>query len=114
MRTRTIPLDDEMVATLKQQAKAFEAKFGRPPGPHDPVFFNPDSDTPQTMSQQQVARFEAVVGDAMRKMGMDPAIVYAYEKLGFFATKENWPLLDAGQRQEWLDAVAEYEAIPVG
>jgi hypothetical protein len=39
-------------------------------------------------------------------------VVYAYEALGFLATEKNWHLLDAGQRQEWLDAIAEYEAIP--
>jgi len=112
MRTRTIPLDAETVEGLKRQAKAFEAKFGRPPGPNDPVFFDPDSDVPAPMSKQQVAEYEAAIGDAMRAAGLDPAMVYAYEKTGFVATKENWPLLDAGQRKEWLDAVAEYKAIP--
>jgi hypothetical protein len=41
-----------------------------------------------------------------------PAKIYACEKTGFIATQENWHLLDAEQRQEWAEAVAEYEAIP--
>jgi hypothetical protein len=57
-------------------------------------------------------QYEAVVGDAMRKMGVDPAIVYAFEKVGFLATEKNWPVLDAVQRQEWEDAIDEYKAIP--
>jgi hypothetical protein len=105
-------MNDEMVEALKRQSKAFETKFGRPPGPNDPVFFNPDSHVPEPMSEQQIAEHGAIVGDAMRKVGVDPAVVYAYEALGFLATEKNWHLLDAGQRQEWLDAIAEYEAIP--
>jgi hypothetical protein len=105
-------MNDEMTEALKQQLAAFEEKFGRPPGPNDPVFFNPDSDVPEFMSEHQIVEFGAVVGDAMRQAGVDPAKAYAYEKLGFIATRENWPLLDAEQRKEWQDAVAEYEAIP--
>lgn len=111
-RTRTIPMTEEMVEALKRQAEAFEAKFGRPPGPNDPVFFNPDSHVPEFMSEQQIAESGAVMGDAMRKVGLDPAMIYAYEKTHFIATEKNWHLLDEGQRKEWLDAVAEYEAIP--
>ena len=112
LRVRTIPLDAETVEGLKRQEKAFEAKFGRPPGPNDPVFYNPDSDVPEPMSKQQVAEYDAAIGDAMRAAGLDPALVYAFEKTGFIATKENWTLLDTGRRREWLDAVAEYHAIP--
>jgi hypothetical protein len=113
MRTRTIPLDAETVEELKQQAKAFEAKFGRPPGPNDPVFFNPDSDVPEPMSGQQIAEYEAAIGDAMRAAGLAPAMVYAYERTGFIATEKNWHLMDKSGQQEWLDAIAEYDAIPI-
>ena len=102
-RTRTIPLDAEMVEALKRQAEAFQAKFGRPPGPNDPVFFNPDRDVPEFKSEQQIAEHGAVIADAMRKADVSPAAVYAYEKLGFIATAKNWSLLDAEQRQEWRE-----------
>jgi hypothetical protein len=107
-------MTDEMVEALKRQAEAFEAKFGRPPGPNDPVFFDVDRDVPEFMSEQQIAESGAVMGDAMRKVGLDPAMIYAYEKTHFIATEKNWHLLDEGQRKEWLEAVAEYEAIPEG
>ena len=109
---RRVPVPDEVFEALKRQAEAFEEKFGRPPGPNDPIFFNPDSDVPEFMSERQIAEYGAAVGDVMRRAGVDPAKVYAYEKTGFIATEQNWLLLDAGQRQEWKDAVAEYEAIP--
>jgi hypothetical protein len=111
-RVRSIPMTEEMVEGFKQQAEAFEAKFGRPPGPNDPVFFNPDRDVPEFMPEQRIAEFGAEVGDAMRRVGVDPALIYAYEKTGFIATQKNWSLLDAGQRREWLEAIAEYETIP--
>jgi hypothetical protein len=112
MQMRSIPMSDEMFEGFKLQTEAFEAKFGRPPGPHDRVFFNPDSDVSEPMSEQQIAGDLALIGDAMRRAGVDPANIYAYEKTGFLATERNWPLLDAGQRHEWLAAIAEYDAVP--
>jgi hypothetical protein len=109
---RRIRMTDEVVDALKQQAKDFEAQFGRPPGRNDPVFFNPDSNVPESMSEQQITEHGAVIADAMRQAGVDPAVIYAYEKVGFLASEKNWHLLDAGQRKEWMDAIAEYESIP--
>jgi hypothetical protein len=34
-------------SALLEQRAAFVEKFGREPGPNDPVFFDPDADTPQ-------------------------------------------------------------------
>jgi len=109
---RSIPMNDEMIEALKQQKENFETNFGRAPGPNDPVFFNPGSDVPEPMLEQQIAEYEAAVGDAMRKVGVDPAVIYAFEQTGFFATEENWSLLGEQKRKEWRDAIAEYEAMP--
>ena len=46
-RTRTIKLDSESMDMMNQQLQAFREKFGREAGPDDPVFFDPDADTPQ-------------------------------------------------------------------
>ena len=40
----------EMRDVLLQQREAFKAKFGRYPGPNDPVFFDPDAAEPVPMS----------------------------------------------------------------
>jgi hypothetical protein len=41
-----MPLSDEMMKILEQQREKFRQKFGRDPGPEDPVFFDPSVDAP--------------------------------------------------------------------
>jgi hypothetical protein len=45
--SRSIPLGPEMTEALKEQFRRFEEKFGRPPGPDDPLFFDPSADEPR-------------------------------------------------------------------
>ena len=62
---RTIVLDDEMAsavdAAFALQAEAFERKFGRKPGPNDPIFFNPEADEPEPMTERQMLDMQAVM-----------------------------------------------------
>jgi hypothetical protein len=39
-------INAELHAALDDQLKLFKEKFGREPGPNDPVFFDPNADTP--------------------------------------------------------------------
>ena len=48
--------------------KNFKEKFGRGPGPDDPVFFDPDHDVPTPLTEAKVKR-ELV--EAARKAGLD-------------------------------------------
>src|SRR5262249_23623077 len=66
------PMNDEMTDLLEQQRQKFIDKYGREPGPNDPVFF----DLPP------VEQIEFQTVQAMKKAGIDPAIIYAYEKTG--------------------------------
>ena len=45
--TRTLRLSPELADAMQEQRKRFIRKFGREPGPNDPIFFDPDADTPQ-------------------------------------------------------------------
>ncbi len=72
---------------MQGQFQRFREKFGRDPGPDDPVFFDPDADTPQELAEK----------------------VYAYRKTGLIVTEQNWGLLSKEQQQEWEAAIAEYE-----
>ena len=91
---------------LEEQRAAFRRKFGREPGPDDPVFFDPDADTPQPMDLEAVER-ESIM--AMVKAGIDPAFIYASRKTGLIVTEENQHLLTEEDRQAWMDALAEYD-----
>ena len=70
MKKKTMKIDPEIMAELEEQLKAFKEKFGREPGPNDPVFFDPDADAPQPIS---IEKLRAVVIEAARKAGLDPA-----------------------------------------
>jgi hypothetical protein len=93
------------VASFERQREAFRAKFGRDPGPDDPVFFDPDAKTPQPMDMDAVQR---QVIEAMVQVGIDPALIYAYSKTGLMVTDENLASLSRERRGEWEAAIAEY------
>lgn len=40
-------MSPELQRIMQDQLDAFKKKFGRAPGPNDPVFFDPDAKTPQ-------------------------------------------------------------------
>ena len=78
---------------------AFIAKFGREPGPTDPVIFDSEKDMPTPVSK------EADVLRAMQKAGLPPEFAYAYKKTGLLGVAG-----DKRQLKPWNDAVNEYRA----
>ncbi len=46
---------------LEKQRDMFREKFGREPGPEDPVFFDPEADQPAVMSKEKRDRMAALV-----------------------------------------------------
>ncbi|WP_072396435.1 hypothetical protein [Hyphomicrobium sp. CS1GBMeth3] len=89
---------------LKKQLRAFRKKFGRDPGPGDPVFFDPNAETPQPMPR-------ATIDEAMRALAEQlPAdIAYAYLKTdGLLPVQENLHLLSEEDLAEWNAAIDEY------
>ena len=74
----TVEMSPDLHAALLQQREAFRAKFGRDPGPSDPLFFDPDADTPVPMSPD---RMERDLADAAKKAGLDPAALASLKKL---------------------------------
>jgi hypothetical protein len=49
-------MPEEVRQTIADQREAFRKKFGRDPGPEDPVFFDPDAGTPQEISEENYNR----------------------------------------------------------
>ena|SRR5215475_4864231 len=94
---------------LEAQHQRFREKFGRDPGPSDPVFFDPDAPDPVPMS---AVKIEAETVEAMRKAGTPPQIIYAYKRTGGLLLREDmrehWP---PDRVKEWDDAINEYFAI---
>jgi hypothetical protein len=102
-----MPIHAELRAALGDQLKLFKEKFGREPGPNDPVFFDPNADTPQPINSDEV---ETEITRAMDLAGIEPAKVYAYKKTGLLPSSENWELLSEDDRDAWSDALNEYHA----
>jgi hypothetical protein len=105
---RIIPLSPEARAAIEHQLAAFRKKFGREPGPTDPIFFDPDADEPRPISQQTQDDDERRIVEAMAKAGINPALIYAFKKTGRIVTAMNKELLSQQEMAEWEDAIDEY------
>ena len=73
-----VPMTPRVHDALLEQRKAFIDKFGREPGPNDPVFFDPDKDVPTPIDAD---RLGADLEKALRDSGIDPARADAIRKL---------------------------------
>lgn len=101
-----MPIDRRTPHQLKMMQKAFKRKFGRDPGPNDPVFFDPDTDTPVPFPKEKM---QADVLAAMKGAGLAPELIYAYRKTGRLIMEgNNYP---PGAVEEWQAAIDEYFAL---
>ncbi|MPZ93112.1 MAG: hypothetical protein GEU68_16115 [Actinobacteria bacterium] len=103
-----VELDPEVVKALERQRQAFRAKFGRDPGPTDPVFFDPNADEPTPIDPE---RFERDMIEVMSRAGIDPALMYATNKTGLKVTEMNQYLLSDEDLAEWQEATEEYHEL---
>jgi hypothetical protein len=102
--SRKVALPPDMVDLLSEHRELFRAKFGRDPGPHDPIFFDPDADEPRPLNPLDPAVLEA---DALRA-GVRPEIAYAIAKTGVFLMQENEHLYPDEDKEAFQAAVEEY------
>jgi hypothetical protein len=96
---RSTPVSPEVREALAQLRQEFVAKHGREPGPDDLLF--PDLPHPEHL--------EAMMVEDMKAAGLDPALIYAFEKTGLFVTERNQNLIPDEDQAEWDAAIEEYE-----
>lgn len=89
-----------------RQREAFIEKFGREPGPDDPVFFDPDADEPRELDLES---YEKDLAEAMAAARIDPRLIYASRKTGLLVTEDNLDKLAEGALEEWNAALDEYD-----
>jgi len=106
VQSRTVEMMPEVANALRQQKQLFKEKFGRQPDPDDPLFFDPEADTPQGMNDETIDKLTI---DAMVKAGIDPSYIYAYKKTGLLVTTDNWEKLSPEDQAEWMAAISEAE-----
>jgi hypothetical protein len=102
---KTIKLSGDAKAMLAVQARLFEEKFGRLPGPDDPVFFDPDADEPMPPA---LLGIEAAGVGMLEAAGISPAWIYAYQHTGGLLPRPDGTFATTGDQAEWDDAVTRY------
>jgi hypothetical protein len=94
---------------LKALDEPFRSKFGREPGPGDPLFFDPDADQPQPPTAVQQKVIIGAIHQIMLNTGIDPAFAYAFRKTGLLLTEDNIHLFTAAELAEWDGATNEFK-----
>jgi hypothetical protein len=109
MKRRRLLLNAESKALLLKQFEAFRLKFGRDPAKGDPIFFDPDSDTPELIPDPEEAASFEEIATALEDIEASPAIIYAFRKTRRLVTEGTERYLTVAQREEWDKAILEYE-----
>jgi hypothetical protein len=96
---RATPLSSEASEVLEELRASFRASHGRDPEPADRIFDGAPS-------------FEVVehlTVQAMKKAGIEPALIYAFEKTGFMLNAQNEQVVPDADVAEWDAAIDGYE-----
>ena len=110
-KSKAVPLSAEAQRAIQEQLRKFREKFGRETGPEDPIFFDPDADTPQPISKAGLDEMTGQILSAAGKAAVRPELIYAMKKTGRIVTESNQHLLTDEELQEWQDAIEEYLAL---
>lgn len=82
---------------FKDAESKFRERFGREPGPEDPIF----------AGLGHPEHVEAWMVDLMKQANIPPEFTYAFEKTGRIVTESNKKFIPDTELQEWYDAVRE-------
>jgi hypothetical protein len=103
----TVSIPPDVVEELRRQQDRFREKFGRDPGPDDPVFFDPDADEPSPLPdgfwEETFEHFADQAADPMLR-----ALALASRDLGYMVTEMNMHLFSAHEVEAFEDAVARH------
>lgn len=108
--SKKISLDPEIAdLVIREQTEAFRRKFGRDMGSQDPLFFDPDADRPQPLSDENHEQLIEEMTTVMEEAGIHPAHIYAFRKTGRMVSEENLDRLSPAELKEWHSALREYK-----
>ena len=68
MKKKVIKMNKILHEAMMQQQESFVEKFGREPGPDDPLFLDPDCDVPTPLTESKLRK---ELSEAARKAGLD-------------------------------------------
>lgn len=96
----------EHLAGLRE---AFRVKFGREPGPDDPVSFDLEADDPRRFGLEKAAEMWSVLAHRLAERGEDPAYALGAADVGYLVTDRNRHLFTALEVEAFLDAVESHQ-----
>jgi hypothetical protein len=103
------PQDKHLREAMERQAERFREKFGRDPGPEDPIFFDPDADEPRPFDLDTATREMAEeLRHAGMEAGIDPSLIEAWCELGYVVTEDTRHLFSASDIAVWNEAVRRH------
>ena len=88
---RSVPLTPDAAAVIEHQRQRFVAEHGRNWGPDDLVF--PGLPHPEHL--------EAMMVEDMKRAGLDPAFIHAFEATGRLVTQRNRHLIPDADLAAW-------------
>jgi len=105
--SKVLRVDRDQAAALEAQVRRFEEKFGRPPGPDDPLFFDPDPDAgePQPVS---LTGLETETVGMLEAAGICPAWIYAYQHTGGLLPRPDGTFVTERDQAEWDEVISRY------
>jgi hypothetical protein len=100
----------DMAALLEERRSAFVARYGRKPGPGDPVFFdaNATGHPPRPWTEPELREALSRPGVAV-ELGLDPAVVGALLEVGYIVTDQNAHLFSAEEVRAFKAAVERHQ-----
>lgn len=93
---------------VEGQMAAFREKFGREPGPDDPLFFDPDADEPTPLTREHFDDMMLDLAERAVEMGIDPAFVHAWREVGYVVTAENMSMFTTAEVLAFKRALARH------
>jgi len=109
--SKSIPMSPELAKVVREQFQRFTEKFGRPPGPDDPLFYDRSADEPRPIIDEVLDQHML---EAMHKARIHPALIYACQKTGRIVIRENRKHLTKAELKEWKDAFGEWHRLHGG
>lgn len=98
----------DLAGLLEERRSAFVARYGREPGPGDPVFFDADeTESPRPWTEAEFREALARPGVA-EELGLEPAVVAALLEVGYIVTEQNTHLFSAEEIRVFKAAVARH------
>jgi len=107
--TKSVPITPVVAKLLQKRHEEFIEKFGREPGPNDPIEFDPSKDTPQRISIEAALAAQAQLVNLLEALGVHPAPCHAGRVCDFLVTTRSIHFIDDSQVTDWENAIRDWE-----